>query len=176
MVVVVLAVLLIVGASVGRREDPLDRVTAYGLACCASLVVSPLSWGHYYMALAPAALFAPIWLLRRGRPSYARVIAVIPTILIWSYYLAMPYIGGVGLLGIGTTVWMLAVCSSMLRSQLVGASAIAAPHFMPRVRPSRRSRRQGMISASPDDDVSSRALSGVRRERAGGHEPSAAGS
>ncbi len=106
----ILAVLLVVGWSLGRQKDRLDQATAYGLACCATLLVSPLSWGHYYMAETPAVFFVPIWLVRRGRPMQARIVAVIPAVLSWSHYLAMPYTGELGLLGLGTTVWFLAVC------------------------------------------------------------------
>jgi hypothetical protein len=155
-----MAVLFVVGASVGSREDPLDRITAYGLACCASLIVSPLSWGHYYMALAPAALFMPIQLLRRGRSSQARWIAASPPVLIWSYYLAMPYTGGAGLLGLGTTLWFLAACLSLLGSQGVRRSAIARPHLMRRGQRSRLGTRVAAVATT----VPSRSLPTAARE------------
>jgi hypothetical protein len=114
----ILGALLLVCWSLGSRQDSLDQATAYGLACCATLLISPLSWGHYYMALAPAVLLVPVWLLRRGRSTEAKVVAVIPPVLAWSYYLAMPYTGGVGLLGLGTTLWFLCVCGLILTAPL----------------------------------------------------------
>jgi hypothetical protein len=106
----VLAVLILVGSLLGRQTDALDQATAFGLACCATLLVSPLSWGHYYMAETPAVLLAPLWLLRHGRLVQARIVAVVPPVLAWSHYVAMPYTGELGLLGLGTTVWFLGVC------------------------------------------------------------------
>ena len=125
----ILAALLAVCCLLGRRRDRLDQATAYGLACCTTLLISPLSWGHYYMAEAPAVLFVPIWLLRRGKPIQARVVAVIPPVLSWSHYLAMPYIGGIGLLGLGTTVWFLGVCGLILGNEVAVARRTARPHF-----------------------------------------------
>ena len=129
----VLVGLILVCASHGRllagqAEATVSiRPTAYGLACCATLLVSPLSWGHYYMAEAPAVLFVPIWLLRRGRSTQAKVVAVIPPVLSWSHYLAMPYIGEIGLLGLGTTAWFLGVCGLILGSEVAVAQRAVRP-------------------------------------------------
>jgi hypothetical protein len=117
---VILVVLLAVVAIVSRRGDGLDAFTAFSLACCAILLVSPLSWGHYFMAELPALICVPIWLWRRGMPIAARVAAVIPVMLSWSYYLAMPWIGGLGVLGLGTAGWFLVACGVMLWSELRG--------------------------------------------------------
>jgi hypothetical protein len=171
MVTCVLAVLLIVGASVGSREDPLDRITAYGLACCASLVVSPLSWGHYYMALAPSALFVPIHLLRRGRSSRARWIAVLPPVLIWTYYLAMPYTGGMGLLGLGTALWFLVACGSLLDGRGVRRSTIGRPHSLRRGRPSHSGQRRAVGGASAPPRPASRLTRGLEPGAGGIPEP-----
>ncbi len=119
-IVLILNLLLAVGVTVGRKLDPLEHATAYSLACCAMLLVSPLAWGHYYMAILPAALCVPIWLSARGMRRLAMVATVIPPILSWSYYVAMPYTGGLGLLGLGTTAWFL--CTSAL---IVGIEVLA---------------------------------------------------
>jgi hypothetical protein len=118
----ILVGLVVVGCRLGSRTDFLDQSTAYGLACCATLIVSPLSWGHYYMAEVPATLFVPLWFLRRGRPMLARIAAVIPMVLSWSYYVAQPYTGGLGLLGLGTTAWFVGVSTSILGVEVVAAS------------------------------------------------------
>ena len=86
-----------------------------------TLLVSPLSWGHYYMVETPAVLLAPIWLLRRGKPAQARIVAVIPPVLSWSHYLAMPYTGELGLLGLGTTVWFLGVCILIVGNEVAAS-------------------------------------------------------
>src|SRR5262249_9486345 len=116
----VLIALLAVGLAVGRRTDNLDRATAFSLSCCATLLVSPLSWGHYYATGVPAVLCVPLWLWRHGRPGLARIAAVIPPIVSWSYYLAMPYTGALGLLGLGTAAWFLAACGVILGIEASG--------------------------------------------------------
>ena len=129
----VLAALVLVGGLIGRQEDALDQATAFGLACCATLLVSPLSWGHYYMVETPAVLLAPFWLLRRGRPVQARIIAVMPPLLSWTHYLAMPYTGELGLLGLGTTVWFLGVCILIVGNEVAAAcrsQAQPSPSFL----------------------------------------------
>ena len=68
---VALTILLAVSFALGRRKSLLDQATAYSLAICATLVVSPLAWGHYYMALAPAVLCVPLWISSRGKPRLA---------------------------------------------------------------------------------------------------------
>ncbi len=132
---IILIALVAVGLAAGRRPDLLDRATAYSLSCCATLLVSPLSWGHYYMAGVPAVLCVPLWLSRRGRPGLARIAAAMPPILSWSYYLAMPYTGGVGLLGLGTAAWFLAACGAILGIEAAGA--LATPPIPSRQKPGR---------------------------------------
>jgi hypothetical protein len=113
-IVVVVLLLLAVTLALARLENRLAQATAYSLACCATLLVSPLAWGHYYMVEAPALLCVPLWLLRRGMPNLARAMAVIPPLLSWSYYVAMPYTGALGLLGLGTTAWFLIASGSII--------------------------------------------------------------
>src|SRR5262249_54377393 len=80
-------------------------------------------WGHYYMAGVPSVLCVPLWLSRRGQPGLARIAAAIPPILSWSYYLAMPYTGALGLLGLGTAAWFLGACGVILGIEVAGALA-----------------------------------------------------
>jgi hypothetical protein len=126
---VILAALLMVSCSLGPNNDCLDQAVAYGLACCAMLLISPLTWGHYYMAEAPAVLLVPIWLLRRGRSTQAKVVALIPPVLSWSHYLAMPYTGEFGVLGLGTTAWFLGVCGLILGCEVAVALTAIRPQF-----------------------------------------------
>jgi hypothetical protein len=121
----ILIALLAVGGIVGSRANSLDAFTGFGLACCATLLVSPLAWGHYFMVELPALLCVPMWLGRRGMARTARAAAVIPVILAWSYYVAMPYVGGVGILGIGTAAWFLFACGLMLWAVLSGRNAMS---------------------------------------------------
>ena len=112
----ILIVLLALAIMVGRRTNALNAHTAFGLASCATLLVSPLAWGHYFMVQLPALLCVPIWLSRRGMPRTAKIAALVPVVLSWSYYLAMPQFGGLGLLGLGTAGWFLVACGLMLQS------------------------------------------------------------
>jgi hypothetical protein len=114
----ILGLLLAVSVVLGRRMDHLDQATAFSLATSAMLLVSPLSWGHYYMAGLPACLCVPIWLTRRKMPRLGMISAAVPPILSWCYYLAMPYAGGLGLLGLGTTGWFFCACGLILGTEL----------------------------------------------------------
>ena len=107
---VILIGLLAAVVALGKSQRSLDSLTAFGLACCAMVLVSPLAWGHYFMAELPALICVPIWLWRRGMPRAARLAAGVPVVLSWLYYLAMPYTGGLGILGLGTAAWFLAAC------------------------------------------------------------------
>jgi alpha-1,2-mannosyltransferase len=118
---VILAALLGVGLSLSRRENDLDRATAFGLACGVTLLVSPLSWGHYYMVQFPALLCVPIWLRRRGLRRLATLAAVFPPVLSWFYYLGVEYTGSTGLLGLGTTVWFLGALGTIVSVEVLGA-------------------------------------------------------
>jgi Glycosyltransferase family 87 len=143
----ILAMLLSVSWSLGRREDRLDQTAAYALACCATLLVSPLSWGHYYMAEAPAVLFVTLWLLRTGRSVIVEIVAVIPPVLSWSYYVAMPYTGGLGLLGLGTTAWFLGICGWIVGHEVAVARSLRGG------RPSRKQRDDRAGAQDMQDDA-----------------------
>lgn len=109
--VALLAILAIIGSVMGWRRDVLGQAAAFGLACLATLLVSPLAWTHYYVFLQPALLLMPLWLAQRGWGWSARVLPLAAVVLVWSHYLAMPRVGPVGLLGLGTAAWFLAACA-----------------------------------------------------------------
>jgi hypothetical protein len=142
----ILALLLAAGLALRRRTDPLAEATAYSLGIHATLLVSPLSWGHYYMAAAPAVVCVPLWLTLRGMPRLARVVAVVPPILTWSHYVAMPYLGAVGLLGLGTTAWFLGASSLVVGIEAFAALGQSRFNFVPGTivvsSPARRLRRE----------------------------------
>jgi hypothetical protein len=108
---IVLALLMAVGVATGRRGDALGQAATYGLACQAIVLISPVAWSHYYVLGLPAVLFVPPWLARHGQAIAARVGAVSPVVLIWAHYLARPWTGAIGLLGLGTMAWLVAVLS-----------------------------------------------------------------
>ena len=80
-------------AFVSRRDDPAGRGGRVGLACLGMMLVSPVAWTHYYMMGLVAYLAAPAWLARRGRPVAAKVIAIVPPLLVWAHYLAKSPLG-----------------------------------------------------------------------------------
>jgi hypothetical protein len=105
---VILAGLGFIGIRLGLRGDGLSLATAFGLACITMLVVSPVARVHYFMLFAPAILYFPLWLDREDRTKAAKIMAVIPILLIDVHYIFLPYAGRVGLLGLGTTAWLVA--------------------------------------------------------------------
>jgi hypothetical protein len=104
-----LAAMLLVGIRLGMSKDErLSQATAFGLACAALLVVSPVARNHYFALLAPAVLFVPLWLDNLGRRLAAIVMATVPGVLIVLQYVFLYPVGRVGLLGLGTAGWLMA--------------------------------------------------------------------
>ncbi len=93
----------------------MGQAATYGLACLAIALISPVAWSHYYVLWLPSVLFVPPWLVRRGHLRAARAVATVPVGLIWVHYLATPWFGQFGLLGLGTLVWFLAVVTLLIR-------------------------------------------------------------
>ena len=98
-------VLASIRLSLGRR---LDMAVGFALACVAMLVASPVARGHYFMLLAPAVLFVPLWLDRQGMRRAAVAMAVMPAALSILHYALLGQAGRIGLLGIGTAAWLMA--------------------------------------------------------------------
>src|SRR5205807_1431145 len=108
---VVLAMLLGFGLLTVIRDDRPGQAAAFGLACLAILLVSPLAWGHYYVWVLPAAVCVPYWLAHRGRAGLAWLCAAVPALLTVAHYAAIRWTGPIGLLGVGTTAWFVLVCA-----------------------------------------------------------------
>ena len=109
-----LVALLGVALRAGRSRDPLLWGVALGLACVATLVVSPVARGHYYVLFLPAVLFVPLWLLECGQRRQALRAALIPAALVALHYVLLKYAGRIGVLGIGTTIWYFAECARVI--------------------------------------------------------------
>ena len=118
--VIVLALLMVAGLAPGLRNDILGQAATYGLACLATVLVSPVAWSHYYVLWLPSVLLVPPWLMRQGQLRAARAVAAVPLGLIWAHYLAKPWLGHFGFLGLGTLTWFLAVVtlSILIRSYI----------------------------------------------------------
>ena len=94
----------------------LSQAAGFGLACGALLVVSPVARNHYFVLLGPAVLFVPLWLDRLGRHRAAAILAIVSCALVLLQYVLMPYVGRIGLLGLGNTGWVLAAMVLMDRA------------------------------------------------------------
>jgi len=97
--------LLPMGFRLGRADDVLGRAAGFGLACVATLIISPVARAHYYVLVFPAVIFVSLWLARHGRPRAALCSAIVPAALVIAHYCALHVAGRVGLLGLGTTLW-----------------------------------------------------------------------
>jgi len=109
--------LLALGMRLSRGDgNRLNLAVGFAVACTAMLVVSPVARGHYFLLLAPAVLLVPLWLDRRGWRRTGKVMAAIPPIFSILHYALLPYAGRIGLLGLGTTAWLMAVLVVMARA------------------------------------------------------------
>ena len=112
--VLILLLLLAAGLCLTRGGNLLGISAALGLACVASLLISPISWGHHYVQLLPGILFATAWFHIRGFIKLSVLLAVIPVGLSLLHYITLPYAGRFGLLAFGMTGWLLLACLSAL--------------------------------------------------------------
>ncbi|MHC4491477.1 MAG: glycosyltransferase 87 family protein [Planctomycetota bacterium] len=112
------AVLLVLLAL--RTAGAGGELALFGWACALSLVLSPISRGHHFVLLWPAALFVPLELRRRGHPRGARLLAIAAVAMCLAHYAWPPFVGRLGLLGISTAVW----CVVAWRLLLSGATGV----------------------------------------------------
>jgi hypothetical protein len=124
-----LLALLVTGIHLGcGAGGRLDHAVGFALGCATMLVVSPVARGHYFMLLSPGVLFLPLWLERRHMRQMAVAMAVFPPLLVVMHYAALSQSGRLGLLGLGTTAWLMAamVLVSQTEKSQSPASTIAA--------------------------------------------------
>lgn len=116
LVVRCLALLTPLGVAVraARSRNVLLWGAALGLAAVATLVVAPVARGHYFVLVLPAVLFVPLWLIGCGQRGAALRAALIPAVLIAAHYLSVDYVGRVGVLGIGITIWYFTACGRIV--------------------------------------------------------------
>jgi len=116
--------LLLLGVRLVRGDGNLPNLAiGFALSCAAMLVVSPVARGHYFLLLSPAVLLLPLWLDCRGRPRAGIIMASIPVVLSLTHYILLPYAGRIGLLGLGTTVWLMAAMVLTVRPRCLGRHA-----------------------------------------------------
>jgi hypothetical protein len=100
-------VLLIAGLRLTLRSES-GALAGFGLACSATLIVSPVSWHYHYVLWLPALLFVPLWLHSEGRDRAAAVMAWIPCGLAVMHGVLLGVAGRLGILGLGHTAWFIA--------------------------------------------------------------------
>jgi len=104
----VLGLLLAAAWRVGRRGTDGELAAVFGLACVASLIVSPLSRGHYFVLLLPGALWLPLALQGRVAAGRWRLLLATPAALTLLHYGLLDIAGRIGLLGLGIAGWQVA--------------------------------------------------------------------
>ena len=109
-----LALVALLAIALARQGDTLGQLAGFGLSCAATLIVSPIARGHYYVLLLPAALFVPCWFLQAQRLRAARWLALAPAVLVSAHYVLMDFTGRIGLLGLGIAVWYWAAAACVL--------------------------------------------------------------
>ncbi|MEX2139784.1 MAG: glycosyltransferase family 87 protein [Pirellulales bacterium] len=115
-VVALLVLLVFAGWGIALRGDVATVAALFGLACTASLAVSPISWGHHYVMWLPGLVFVPHWLWQNGRRALAIGLAETACVLVIAHYLVLDHSGRVGLLGLGLTIWYVVGAISVCRS------------------------------------------------------------
>jgi hypothetical protein len=106
--------LLAAVVALGRRGDRASLGFVLGMGCAATLVVSPVARGHYFLLYLPAVLFGGLWMRRQRSERAALYFAGIPMVLCLIHYTALNVAGRIGLLGIGTALWFFAACATVL--------------------------------------------------------------
>lgn len=100
--------LLLIGLKISRKTRA-GQAAAFGISCGLSLMVSPLSWGHHYTLMVPGALLVSIWAVDTLKLKTAMVLGSIPPILCWLHWTTLEMSAQLGLLGIGTALWLAVV-------------------------------------------------------------------
>lgn len=104
----VLGILLCLAVVVLRtawQESLTAWPAVFGLGCLATVVVSPLSWGHHYVMCAPAMLFVPGLVFQTQQQRAAKLLAASAALLLIVHYIALEQVGRIGFLGIGMSFW-----------------------------------------------------------------------
>ena len=112
--------------SMRRGAGLTEQVTGFGIATAATLIIAPIARVHYFVLLAPMAVFLPMYFIERAWFRTAKWLAIIPAGLIVAHYLAMGVVGRLGLLGIGITAWLVAAAALLVRLRRVDIAELSA--------------------------------------------------
>ncbi len=97
-------------------------LVAFAVANAATLLVVPIARGHYFMAIWPAAVWVPRWLMQ-SIPVQSKFrfglgwLTQIPPTLLMIHYLFERSVGGWGVLGVGIWMWFLLLTGAILVPQ-----------------------------------------------------------
>ncbi len=106
------------------RGKERELLVAFALVNAATLFIVPIARGHYFMAMWPATVWIPRWLLHRSpQPTrlyqlYVHLLAIIPPSLLGLHYLFERQLASFGVLGIGAWLWVLLVTLTLVVSQI----------------------------------------------------------
>lgn len=132
---VLVVLLLLVAVRWRPATDSLGLAAVFGLACAMTLPLSPISWGHHFVILLPAVLVLPLAVSVKGYPLAARWLAIVPAVLLVLHYLSLELAGGIagrlGILGIGTTIWCIAVSLLLLWNPPASSILLVGPRVIP---------------------------------------------
>jgi hypothetical protein len=129
--------LVVVGFRAGRSQSGLMQSAAFGLACLATFILSPVARGHYYVLCLPATAFVCLWLENEGRKRWARAMGISLCALVLTHYVLLDFAGRIGVLGIGATLWFAVAALLMLRPTKARVeSSASAPQNARSSRPS----------------------------------------
>ncbi len=97
-------------------------LVAFAVANAATLLVVPIARGHYFMAIWPAAVWVPRWLMQ-SMPLQSKLqfglkwLTQIPPVLLMVHYLFERSVGAWGVLGVGIWIWFLLLTGVILVPQ-----------------------------------------------------------
>lgn len=92
---------------------------AFALANTATLLVVPIARGHYFMAMWPAVVWLPRWLMElrpESKRLHFRWFTIAPSFLLILHYSLERQLAPFGLLGVGVWLWLLFLTAAILFS------------------------------------------------------------
>ncbi|MDH5763004.1 MAG: DUF2029 domain-containing protein [Nitrospinota bacterium] len=127
----VVLVLLLIPVAWRRAGSFQGQLAAFGLACAAMLIASPVARGHYFMLELPAVVFVALWVWKIKGAEKAVLYASVPAALSVVHYLLItfPQVFGffgvgtlfLGTLGIGTALWYLVMACVLVTTPALNA-------------------------------------------------------
>jgi hypothetical protein len=119
--------LCVQAAALGWNGRPLALALGFGQAAALSLIVSPVSRGHYFVMLLPVLLVAPLWLSERGRPRAANWAVWLPAGMTILHYALLNTVGRIGWYGLAIAGWYVWLSvTAVLKTPAAGQGDVAS--------------------------------------------------